>query len=79
MVNKLFNGKINVDFGSTWKDKADNRNTPLQDEKPVEPTKQEQQAPQEQQEQEQEQEQQEKQEQEQEQQKEDDNKWFMKI
>lgn len=30
MVNKLFNGKISVDFGSTWKDKADNRNTPEQ-------------------------------------------------
>lgn len=42
MVNKLFNGKIQVDFGSTWKDKADTRNTPLQNEKPVEQTKQEQ-------------------------------------
>ena len=30
MVNKLFNGKIQVDFGSTWKDKADQRNTPRQ-------------------------------------------------
>lgn len=28
MVNKLFNGKIAVDFSSTWKDKADQRNTP---------------------------------------------------
>ena len=35
MVNKLFNGKINVDFGSTWKDKADNRNTPKQQEQPT--------------------------------------------
>ena len=26
MVNKLFNGKINVDFGSAWKDKAETRN-----------------------------------------------------
>ncbi len=69
MVNKLFNGKISIDFGSTWKDKADKRNTPLQDEKPVEQTKQEQ--PQQEQPQ---QEQQEQQEQEQDQQKEDDNK-----
>ena len=37
MVNKLFNGKINVDFGSTWKDKADNRNTPDQTKQPTEP------------------------------------------
>lgn len=37
MVNKLFNGKINVDFGSTWKDKADNRNTPKQEEQPTQP------------------------------------------
>lgn len=37
MVNKLFNGKINVDFGSAWKDKAETRNTPEQT-KPVEPT-----------------------------------------
>ena len=42
MVNKLFNGKINVDFGSTWKDKADNRNTPKQQEQPQQPTEQEQ-------------------------------------
>ena len=35
MVNKLFNGKIGVDFGSTWKDKADNRNTPKQQEQPT--------------------------------------------
>ena len=35
MVNKLFNGKINVDFGSTWKDKADTRNTPKQQEQPT--------------------------------------------
>ena len=41
MVNKLFNGKINVDFGSTWKDKADNRNTPKQQEQ--QPTQTEQQ------------------------------------
>ena len=37
MVNKLFNGKINVDFGSTWKDKADSRNTPDQTKQPTEP------------------------------------------
>lgn len=36
MVNKLFNGKINVDFGSTWKDKADSRNTPDQTKQPTE-------------------------------------------
>lgn len=48
MVNKLFNGKINVDFGSTWKDKADIRNTPDQTKQPTEqeqpqqPTQQEQ-------------------------------------
>ena len=48
MVNKLFNGKIKVDFGSTWKDKADNRNTPKQQEQPTQteqpqqPTQQEQ-------------------------------------
>ena len=35
MVNKLFNGKINVEFGSTWKDKADSRNTPKQQEQPT--------------------------------------------
>ena len=38
MVNKLFNGKINVDFGSTWKDKAETRNTPDQTKQPVKPT-----------------------------------------
>ena len=42
MVNKLFNGKIQVDFGSTWKDKADQRNTPRQQstkqEQPTQPT-----------------------------------------
>ena len=39
MVNKLFNGKIQVDFGSTWKDKADQRNTPRQQStEPSEPT-----------------------------------------
>ena len=39
MVNKLFNGKIKVDFGSTWKDKADQRNTPRQQStEPTEPT-----------------------------------------
>ena len=46
MVNKLFNGKIQVDFGSTWKDKADQRNTPRQQstkqEQPTQPTQQEQ-------------------------------------
>lgn len=36
MVNKLFNGKIQVDFGSTWKDKANQRNTPRQQQ--AEPT-----------------------------------------
>ena len=41
MVNKLFNGNIEVDFSSTWKDKADNRNTPKEDNKVDEPTKQE--------------------------------------
>ena len=54
MVNKLFNGKIQVDFGSTWKDKSDQRNTPRQ-----QPTKQEQPTQQEQQEQPTQQEQQE--------------------
>ena len=34
MVNKLFNGKIAVDFSSTWKDKADQRNTPDQKQEP---------------------------------------------
>lgn len=34
MVNKLFNGNIAVDFSGTWKDKADNRNTPEQNTKP---------------------------------------------
>lgn len=38
MVNKLFNGKINVDFGSAWKDKAETRNTPDQTKQPVKPT-----------------------------------------
>ena len=42
MVNKLFNGKIQVDFSSTWKDKADQRNTPRQQPteqtQPTEPT-----------------------------------------
>ena len=42
MVNKLFNGKINVEFGSTWKDKADNRNTPKQQEQPTQTEQQEQ-------------------------------------
>ncbi len=28
MVNKLFNGNVSVDYSSTWKDKAENRNTP---------------------------------------------------
>ena len=45
MVNKLFNGKINVDFGSTWKDKADSRNTPDQTKQPEQPTQQEQPQP----------------------------------
>ena len=41
MVNKLFNGKIQVDFGSTWKDKADQRNTPRQQStEPTQPTEQ---------------------------------------
>lgn len=41
MVNKLFNGSIQVDYSSTWKDKADNRNTPKEDNNQVdEPTKQ---------------------------------------
>lgn len=45
MVNKLFNGSISVDFGSTWKDKADTRNTPKQQEQPTQteqPTEQQQ-------------------------------------
>lgn len=33
MVNKLFNGNIEVDYNSAWKDKAENRNTPDQQEK----------------------------------------------
>ena len=37
MVNKLFNGDIEVDFSSTWKDKADNRNTPKELNKVDEP------------------------------------------
>lgn len=44
MVNKIFNGKIQVDFSSTWKDKAEQRNTPQQQQ----PSKQEQPAQQEQ-------------------------------
>lgn len=63
MVNKLFNGKIQVDFGSTWKDKADQRNTPRQQSTEPTQTEQQEQPQQEQQEQPQ-----------QEQQKEDDNK-----
>ena len=42
MVNKLFNGNINVDFGSTWKDKAETRNTPDQTKQPEQPTEPEQ-------------------------------------
>ena len=39
MINKLFNGKIQVDFGSTWKDKADQRNTPRhQQDQPAQPS-----------------------------------------
>lgn len=34
MVNKLFNGSIQVDYSGTWKDKADNRNTPDQEQQP---------------------------------------------
>lgn len=34
MVNKLFNGNIQVDYSGTWKDKADNRNTPDQEQQP---------------------------------------------
>lgn len=34
MVNKLFNGNIQVDFSGTWKDKSDNRNTPDQQGQP---------------------------------------------
>lgn len=30
MVNKLFNGNIQVDYSGTWKDKAEQRNTPDQ-------------------------------------------------
>ena len=48
MVNKLFNGKINVDFGSTWKDKAETRNTPDQTKQQEQPSKQEQPSEQEQ-------------------------------
>lgn len=33
MVNKLFNGEIAVDYNSAWKDKAENRTTPDQQEK----------------------------------------------
>ena len=41
MVNKLFNGSIEVDFSSTWKDKADNRNTPKEEHNKVDEPKQE--------------------------------------
>ena len=41
MVNKLFNGNIKVDFSSTWKDKADNRNTPKEELNKVDEPKQE--------------------------------------
>ena len=41
MVNKLFNGSIEVDFSSTWKDKADNRNTPKEETNKVDEPKQE--------------------------------------
>lgn len=41
MVNKLFNGNIEVDFSSTWKDKADNRNTPKEEPNKVDEPKQE--------------------------------------
>ena len=34
MVNKLFNGNIQVDYSGTWKDKAEQRNTPDQQEQP---------------------------------------------
>lgn len=33
MVNKLFNGNIEVDYNGAWKDKAENRNTPDEQEK----------------------------------------------
>lgn len=33
MVNKLFNGEIEIDYNSTWKDKAENRTTPDEQEK----------------------------------------------
>lgn len=41
MANKLFNGNIEVDFSSTWKDKADNRNTPKEETNKVDEPKQE--------------------------------------
>ena len=41
MVNKLFNGSIKVDYSSTWKDKADNRNTPEEETNKVDEPKQE--------------------------------------
>ena len=41
MVNKLFNGNIEVDYSSTWKDKADNRNTPKEETNKVDEPKQE--------------------------------------
>lgn len=34
MVNKLFNGDIQVDYSGTWKDKAEQRNTPDQQGQP---------------------------------------------
>lgn len=36
MVNKLFNGEIMVDYNGAWKDKADQRNTPDQQDEPDE-------------------------------------------
>lgn len=41
MVNKLFNGNFEVDFSSTWKDKADNRNTPKEEPNKVDEPKEE--------------------------------------
>ena len=41
MLNKLFNGNIEVDYSSTWKDKADNRNTPKEEPNKVDEPKQE--------------------------------------
>ena len=34
MVNKLFNGNFAVDFSGTWKDKAEQRNTPREQDQP---------------------------------------------